>query len=226
MLKKFKVLHALTAGVLASLALGVGITQVSAEEPFPTQPGVYVFKDADFKGKWIQLVGQWDHLNTYGSPYEWNDSISSVKIIGNYELMLADFHNLGGNPSYYRFDDRDLSDDPIGNDRATSFRVREIPQSEMEGVYLYEHAGFSGAWQKFTPGSIRELADNKAFPYGLMWNDAVSSVRIVGPYKVTLFEHDDYLGKSLIFDQNSSMIPDLVPYGFNDKTSSVQVVNN
>lgn len=156
---------------------------------------------------------------------DFNNSISSVKIIGNYELEVYDFDGLHGAFNFYRFDDRDFSDDPLGNDRATTYRVRALTQDDMEGVYLFEHAGFSGVWQKFTPGSTRELADNKQGT-GLMWNDAVSSVRIVGPYKATLFEHDDYLGSSLIFDQYSSMSADLVPYGFDDKTSSVQVVKN
>ncbi|MBU4352978.1 MAG: hypothetical protein KJ939_07925 [Nanoarchaeota archaeon] len=58
-----------------------------------------------------------------------------------------------------------------------------------EGVYLYENINYQGRCSKFTGDSSR--------PEGWsVGNDAASSIRIVGYWTATVYEHADFLGTS------------------------------
>lgn len=83
-----------------------------------------------------------------------------------------------------------------------------------DGVYLYEHINYAGKCFKFT--------SNSSSPDGwYVGNDAVSSVRIVGNYKVTLYEHADYKGASSTFEVSDLDLRDN-SVG-NDRASSIKV---
>ena len=62
-----------------------------------------------------------------------------------------------------------------------------LPSEQMQpGVYLYEHINYGGRWIHVTSpvDDLRELG----------FNDIVSSVRIVGNYRATFYEHAGYAG--------------------------------
>ncbi|HET9648168.1 MAG TPA: beta/gamma crystallin-related protein [Microlunatus sp.] len=59
-------------------------------------------------------------------------------------------------------------------------------EQKASGVYLYEHVDYGGRWIRLT----QSTPDLRAVGF----NDICSSVRIVGPYRATFYEHVDYHG--------------------------------
>lgn len=84
-----------------------------------------------------------------------------------------------------------------------------------EGVYLYEDINYQGRCSKFTNSASR--------PEGwFISNNSASSIRIIGRWTATLFEHADYLGVSSYYANND---PDLRNDAIgNDRVSSIKVL--
>ena len=59
-------------------------------------------------------------------------------------------------------------------------------QQDAPGVYLYEHINYGGRWI--------HLTNSKWEVVSLGFNDITSSVRVVGDYRVTLYEHVNFTG--------------------------------
>ncbi len=79
------------------------------------------------------------------------------------------------------------------------------------GVYLYEQIYYRGECMRL----IRDTPNFSSLPVG---NDQISSIRIIGEFEATLYEHQDFGGSSLTIITD---IPDLA--SFDDEASSVQI---
>ncbi|MFF2528307.1 hypothetical protein ACFVS2_05265 [Brevibacillus sp. NPDC058079] len=207
-----KLISALTTFVLAFIALGTG--PVSANGTSPGSPVAYLCEDADYQGYCLGLYAG-SRINKLDDKF-FNDKASSIKILDHrYNVTVFEHLNWTGSSTTYLFSDRDMSDEKIGNDEASSLYVSE-QQEDLNGVYLYDHYGMSGDWIKVTSSAST-----------IPLNDKISSIRIVGPYDITIFEHANFTGRSLSFSGNAYpegiTIPDLVPHGFNDTTSSILI---
>ncbi|ATF13450.1 hypothetical protein ABEX29_29765 [Brevibacillus porteri] len=205
-----KLISALTTFVLAFIALGSGPVSANGTG----SPVAYLCEDADYQGYCLGLYAG-TRINTLDEKF-FNDKASSIKILDNrYNVTVFEHLNWTGRSTTYLFSDRDMSDEKIGNDEASSLYVSGH-QEELNGVYLYDNYGMSGDWIKVTSSA-------NTIPL----NDKISSIRIVGPYDITIFEHANFTGRSLSFSGNAYLegttIPDLVPHGFNDITSSILI---
>ncbi|SYX85829.1 hypothetical protein [Paenibacillus alvei] len=203
----------------------------------PTDPPVaYLCEDADYQGTCLglypgQSIFRLDEIGGFPPNLNFNDKASSIKIVDNrYSVTVYEHLAYNGrSTTYSSFSDRDMDDDYIGNDEASSVQVtgpfyyyQQYQPEALNGVYLYDNYGMSGE-------RIKLNSSANTIPL----NDKISSIRIVGPYDITIFEHADFTGRSLSFSGKSSdygatyhqgtMIPDLVPYGFNDVTSSILI---
>jgi hypothetical protein len=78
---------------------------------------------------------------------------------------------------------------------------------------VYEHTNYFGVRSGFNR-SDPDLRNNR------VGNDTVSSLAIDPGCTVTLYEHINYAGRAITFNRN---VPNLVPYGFNDITSSLRL---
>ncbi|TKI55477.1 hypothetical protein E8L90_08475 [Brevibacillus antibioticus] len=212
-----KLISALTTFVLAFIALGTGPVSANGTGSMiglAGPPVAYLCEDADYQGYCLGLY-EGTRINKLDEKF-FNDKASSIKILDNrYNVTVYEHSNLTGRSTTYLFSDRDMSDENIGNDEASSLVV-SANQEELNGVYLYDHYGMSGDWIKVTSNA-------NTIPL----NDKISSIRIVGPYDITIFEHANFTGRSLNFSGNANpegtTILDLVPYGFNDITSSILI---
>ncbi|MDC0759380.1 hypothetical protein POF51_01600 [Brevibacillus sp. AG] len=205
-----KLISALTTFVLAFIALGSGPVSANGTG----SPVAYLCEDADYQGYCLGLYAG-TRINTLDEKF-FNDKASSIKILDNrYNVTVFEHLNWTGRSTTYLFSDRDMSDEKIGNDEASSLYVSGH-QEELNGVYLYDNYGMSGDWIKVTSSAST-----------IPLNDKISSIRIVGPYDITIFEHANFTGRSLSFSGNAYLegttIPDLVPHGFNDITSSILI---
>jgi hypothetical protein len=138
---------------------------------------------------------------------------------GKYVATLYEHPNYGGAWTAFGADDANISDDEIGDNRASSIKIQTVPQCTGNGVYLYENSNYAGRCRKFT----NSYSDLRRAGF----DDIASSVRLVGSYggrlyKVTLCEHPNYSGTCSIFTSDDSDLVNWPPIG-DDRTSSVRI---
>jgi hypothetical protein len=96
--------------------------------PYPSacqgRPGpneVMLYVDFGYSGACVvKPIGRYATAEQIGLP---NDSISSLKIGSNVRAVVCEHYNFSGTCSTFFYDDSNLSNDAIGNDRITSVRV-------------------------------------------------------------------------------------------------------
>ncbi|HYC85156.1 MAG TPA: carbohydrate-binding protein [Chryseosolibacter sp.] len=84
---------------------------------------------------------------------------------------------------------------------------------------LYKDCNFSGSAVALPVGDYTLSALNAR---GVL-NDDISSVRVTSGYKITLYEHDNFGGASIVVTGENSC---LVGAGWNDRASSIRVATN
>ncbi|MDF2514744.1 MAG: Carbohydrate binding family 6 [Sphingobacterium sp.] len=87
------------------------------------------------------------------------------------------------------------------------------------GVSLFQHCNYGGWKVTLAPGNYTMA---QLVAKGLV-NDDTSSIKIPSGYTVTLYEGDNFSGKSLVLTADNTCLIDKV---FNDNVSSVKVVKN
>ena len=148
---------------------------------------VSFYEHIKFGGRSSTYCGDYLEIPDFGKTVIGNDRVSSIKISGPYEVQCYE-HTYNGQCQAYRFDDIDFSDECIGNDRLTSAIIKRLSKDEHEGVYIYKH-NLSGPW-------VKMKTDVPNFKKVDVHNDNATSIRIVGPYECTVYEHKDYGGIS------------------------------
>jgi hypothetical protein len=165
--------------------------------------GIYLYEDLDFRGNCLRFTRDERDL----SSYAFADTASSLRIRGAFTATLYADTNFGGVSSTFTADDRDLSDNAVGENHAASLRVQRgaavAGVGDCDGglgAYLYEHPQFAGRCVKFTAnvGDLRPLG----------FDDAASSVRVVGGGSVVLFRDLNGTGISTIYTQDDANIGD------------------
>lgn len=143
--------------------------------------GVYLYEYPVYQGRCVKLTQDVPDLR----DYDFDDTASSLRIIGNWTVVLARDLDGTGVASGFAQDDPRLSDDLVGDNAASSLLAQEVfvlPTENQcdggEGVYLYEHPIYQGRCVKFTR-SARNLRD-------YAFDNLASSLRIVGRWRVTL----------------------------------------
>jgi len=81
------------------------------------------------------------------------------------------------------------------------------------GCYVYEHDNFGGASAKLEQNTTYSNLGNS-------WNDKITSLRVIGPYKLIVYQHANFTGESKTYFGDSSNIGSL----WNDQISSVKCV--
>lgn len=83
--------------------------------------GVYLYNDADFSGEWVKLTS--DQLNF--KDIGMNDSVSSVKIVGPYEVVGYSDANFGGRSAALTTN-HFMGSTVIGNDSMSSIKIKRM----------------------------------------------------------------------------------------------------
>lgn len=135
---------------------------------------------------------------------------------GSGQVMLFEHKGYGGLCEVFTYSDIDLTDNLIGNDRASSIKV-----GAGIGVRLCQHNTYGGACTIFT-GNDNNLSDN-----GIK-TDRASSLAFgqrctkpsPGRNEAFLYQHDNYRGFCQVFNVNH---PDLTYLAIGLTTSSIKV---
>lgn len=110
---------------------------------------------------------------------------------------------------------------PYGNFR---FDMRNLDGGgSVSPPTFYKHCSYAGSYIKLSEGDydlgkLRQIA--RQYNYQGDINDDISSVRVPAGYRVTLYEHDNFQGRTLDLTGDESC---LVGRGFNDLTSSIKI---
>jgi hypothetical protein len=107
-------------------------------------------------------------------------------------VTVYDRRDYQGTFTTYRGSDDNFGDEAIGHDRAESVQVRRAGCDDTPGVYVYKSIGHLGRCSRLR-GDVPNLTPE------YVGNDTASSIRIVGPYVVTAFQHAGYRGASTRF---------------------------
>ena len=165
--------------------------------------GVYLYDQVNYGGSCIKLTDSVADLSTLG----FNNIASSIRLIGNWTTALYVDQNFGGERSTFAQSDSDLSNNTIGDNRASSIGVSRgssTPQENQcnggEGVYLYEHPNYQGRCVKFTADApdLRTLS----------FDDTASSIRVIGTWTATLFRDLSGTGIASVFTGDDPNIAD------------------
>ena len=102
---------------------------------------------------------------------------------------------------------------PIKNIALIIFSVISIFSSDLLGqVTLYQNYSYAGRSTTLKPGRY-----NMNVLAARIGNDQLSSVKIAGNYKITIYEHGDFQGRTKVLKRSVNLTD------FNDKASSVVI---
>ena len=226
-MKRFIVLA--MVGVLGAVVVGVsGVYGAEpgqrrwGSEPMP-EAGVCFFNDANFGGQYV-CVRSGEDLTAL--PEGMNDKISSLRIIGNVDVMVFKDDNFSGASGRFLTDVRDLRREGW-SDRISSVRVSNAPvvwdrsrapmwgREDMpaEGACFYQDVNFGGEYFCVPRGASYAMV-----PGG--FNDRISSIRIISAGSVMVYKDKDFGGGA---GRITSDAPDLRHGVWSDKISSIRV---
>lgn len=182
-----------------------------AQKRNPLAFDVRVHEDANFLGTYANLMQSDSPVNAY--ELEWlgirNDQISSVEVKSGTEALLHEHSGIAGYTKSLRESWSNLGND--FNDRASSLTIRPVPT----GVIFFRDCGFQGPSpnpQVFGPGYWSTSI------FDQVGNDAVSSLRIGGGDRVTIYEHTGPAGASEHHTASTGCLST-----FNDRLSSAVI---
>ncbi|GMQ57542.1 hypothetical protein AN1V17_19370 [Vallitalea sediminicola] len=162
--------------------------------------GVYLYSEKNYGG--IETKVSFDCINTDSIGIA-NDTVSSIRIVGDYVVKAYENENYGGKYSYLQASDSDLSDNVIGDNQISSIKINKVDSTKLqEGVFIYKDTGYSGEWVRLVSGNFHSW-----YGFGLD-NDTISSIKIIGDYQVEAFEDIDLGGKSQVIKASDYSLED------------------
>ncbi len=112
-----------------------------------------------------------------------NDDAESIQMLGDWSAVLFVDDNYQGTHSVFNGSDSNLSDNPIGNNQASSMRVRKRTPAYFTLFDL-------GDWNGASFPSDRTIYDLGHWDF----NDRAESIRVASGYEVIVCEHSDFHG--------------------------------
>lgn len=196
---------ALTAGAQPDCDSTVGDNQVK------------LFADVNYQGPCVTLdIGNYSRP-TFGIA---NDSISSLKVGANVQVVLCQDDDFGGECELFKRNDLRLIGNAVGNDSVSSLKVQLDGTIEcMPGanqVALFKHPDY------VAPCELRSFDDGGEHPKlgdAVIPNDSVSSVKLGSESRVVLCEHENFNGRCRLFQVDAPRLSGMLVV-LNDNTAS------
>ena len=178
----------------------------------PPRNGACFYVDADYRGDGFCMNAGESQRNLEG---RYNDRISSFQVFGRAQVIVYEHENFGGASRSFTGDVSNLQD---WNDKITAIRVQSdrigfdgSGNEPQNGACFYLDADYHG--ETFCVNS-----DESQRNLGDRYNDRISSIRIFGNAKVTVYEDENFNGSRQTFRQDAPNLHD-----WNDRITSFQV---
>lgn len=165
--------------------------------------GVYLYSEKNYGGTETKVSLNCEKPGAMGIG---DDTVSSIKIVGDYEVKAYTENFYKGNYSYLLESDPDLTDNIVGDNQISSIIIHKVdPTKLQEGVFIYKDTGYSGEW-------VRLISGNYYYYNGFgLDDDTISSIKIIGDYQVEAFEDFIFEGKSQVFRaSDNSLVDDFI----------------
>jgi murein DD-endopeptidase MepM/ murein hydrolase activator NlpD len=167
----------------------------------PAADQIALFVDPNYGGTCvIKGMGEYPNPASLGIA---NDSVSSVKVGGNVQLILCHDDNYGGGCETLTGDDSDLSSNTIGDNQVSSAKVQSRPNGYP--VTLYVDYNYNGTWCALTGAAWANLCEG--------YDNTASSIRIQSGWSVRVWADSDRGGASRCFTGDT---PDLSGWQYNE----------
>lgn len=187
------------------------------------QAGVCLFENSNFQGRYFCLAPG-DELRTL--PRDMRDKISSLRIIGNVDVVVFRNERFRGASGRFLTDVRDLRRQGW-NDQISSLRVTNTAAAwdgerfpawgrarlPREGACFYQDANFKGDYFCIPRGG-----SYASVPAG--FNDRISSIRVLRAGRVLIFGDRDFEGRAAPL---TASVANLRRGVWNDRISSIRV---
>ena len=186
-----------TKGLLLLLAIIlIGATDTYSQ--------VELYKTFNFTGEKITISSDW---SASSNPL-WNDAVRSIKVPQGWEITIYEHGPTMGKSLTLT---SNWVADNFWQNKVSNIKVT-APGND---VIIYADCGYAGKNAKLGIGSwnINTLS-------ATIGNDIMSSIKIPAGYKVTLYEHGNFQGRSIVFTGDVSCF---VNKGWNDVVSSVKI---
>lgn len=173
---------------------------------------VSIYQHCNYQGWRVDLpVGRFSlgQLATMGFR---NDDASSIRFLKPARATLYEHDGFQGRSITLTSDSSCLVNQNF-NDMLSSIVIEE---NSGPVVSIFQHCNYGGWKVDLMPGSYNLQALQRM---GFV-NDDASAIKFVKNGKVTLFEHDNFRGRSVTLTSDTTC---LVPYNFNDVASSIIV---
>jgi hypothetical protein len=171
----------------------------------PGADQIALYVDANYSGTCVvKGIGNYPDPGSMGIA---NDAVSSVKIGSNVKLTLYVDSNYGGTPETFTGDDSNLSDNTIGNDRASSAKVesRSNPLPSDYGFCAEEGqtCAFSGTAQIYY-GANNQFVGPVTKTDGVACNNDVFGDPISGTHKQCFIKGGQPQGSTFCANEGST----------------------
>ena len=171
---------------------------------------VTLYKDDNYHGTSQKLgVGKYTYTD-----FSWigNDALSSLEIPKGLKVILYENADFTGQTKELTTT-TDLYTDGF-NDKTSAIEIIDLNAEEEKMVTLYKDDNYHGTSQKLGVGKYHFTDFSK------IGNDALSSLEIPKGLKVILYENEDFTGQTKELTSST----DLYVAGFNDRTSSIEII--
>ena len=234
--------QSLPIGKIGGIPIGIGPGGITIGNPrtnYPPPPGpgpgypgdpqqggqVCFYSDANFQGfSLCRAVGQSEsNLDYFG----FNNRISSIRFFGYATVTIYEGENFSGARMELGRDIPNLGNS-VWNDNISSFVVGgggynpppPYPPPSYDQICFYENRNFSGAsFCMYRGQRIYNLGENGGY-----WNDRISSVRVFGNVRATVYHDANLSGIGLNVTQDIFDLSTVFPWNvWNDEISSIIV---
>ncbi len=184
----------------------------------PQQSQVAFFRDGDFKGPCsVRGIGEYPKATNIGLA---NDSISSIKLGLNVQLVLCRDSQFNGDCQLFTRSDSNLGNEKIGNNKVSSAKIQTRGDLECEPgegeVAFFKHSDYLGKCVVKQRGNYKNSKE-----IGLK-NDSISSIRIGSLAQACVCRDAHFLTQCVLFTEDD---PSLSNNDIgNDKISSARVL--
>lgn len=154
-----------------------------------------------------------------------NDTVSSMRIPPGLKVTVYEHDNSGGRSISFTENVSCLMDHMMDVQNKISWNKQMSSIKIEPAVQLFEHCNYGGKRQVLGVGSYTLAVLNANDAIG---NDKISSMRIPRGLKVTVYEHDNFGGKSMTFTADvpcltNNMMDAPNKITWNDQISSIKI---
>lgn len=174
---------------------------------------VKVYEHENFKGKSKEIqVGEHPSMSSFLG----NDKISSLQVPkGHYIRIYTDSGFRGRNIPLF---EGNYADIPHWNDRISSIKVFKHDTHIFPIAEFFIHSNYGGQRQALAATGPQTDYNQPFFEY-----DSISSMKVPEGVKVVLYKDAEFKGSKQEFGPGN--YPKLSTFGWNDKVSSIQIIN-